>query len=85
MKDVLENCRLKRLFLNAAQLELLKDGACVLQVRDQKFVKVLTRKQEIKKKLEKKNGCERVVHGNLKQTRQGVNLCVKSLWSYLVI
>jgi len=50
MKDVLENCRLERLFLNAAQLELMEDGACVSQVRDQKFVKILKRKPEIKKK-----------------------------------
>ena len=54
------------------------------QGRDQKFVKVLVRKTEVKKHMEK-TGCEREVHGNLKQTRQGVILLVNSPWSYLVI
>jgi hypothetical protein len=49
IKDVLEDCRLKS-FLNATQLELLEDGACVPQGRGQKFVKVLVRKPEVKKK-----------------------------------
>jgi len=54
------------------------------QGRDQKFVKVLVRKPEIRKTLEK-TGCEGMVHGNLKQTRQGVTLLINSPWSYLVI
>jgi hypothetical protein len=66
-------------------MELLEDGACVPQGGDQKFVKVLVRKPEIKKKTLGKTGCERVVHGNLKQTRHGVILLVSSPWSYLVI
>ena len=85
MKRCAGELQVEKGFVNATQLELLEDGACVLYGRGQKFVQVLVMKPEIKKALVNTR-CEMILHGNLsKQGRVYYDSSILRGLSYLVV